>query len=85
MSDGRLRNLRRGFINLYIAFFFANPLTEKLACPVVYGQLYQDSTILREVTLNFNGKTYPVKLEFKPYQSLFLLIAEKGGVRFGDI
>ena len=67
------------------AIFFANPLTEKLAYPVVYGQSYQDSTIIREVTLNFNGKSYPVKLEFKPYQSLFLQIKEKDGARFGDI
>ena len=67
------------------AFFFANPLTEKLAYPVVYGQSYQDSTIIREVTLNFNGKSYPVKLEFKPYQSLFLRINENGGARFRDI
>ena len=65
--------------------FLPTPLTEKLAYPVVYGQSYQDSTIIREVTLNFNGKSYPVKLEFKPYQSLFLQIKEKDGARFGDI
>jgi hypothetical protein len=65
--------------------FFANPLTEKLTYPVVYGQSYQDSTLRREVTLNYNGKAYPVKLEFKPYQSLLLRISEKGEVKFKDI
>lgn len=65
--------------------FFANPLTEKLTYPVVYGQSYQDSTITRTITLNYKGKTYPVKLEFKPYQSLFLRITEKGEVKFKDI
>jgi hypothetical protein len=67
------------------SIFFANPLTEKLTYPVVYGQSYQDSTIMREVTLNYNGNAYPVKLEFKPYQSLLLKISEKGEVKFKDI
>jgi hypothetical protein len=65
--------------------FFASPKTEKLTYPVVYGQSYQDSTISRHVILHFNGNTVPVKLDFKPYQSLMLSIDEKGRVTFNDI
>ena len=65
--------------------FFANPFTEKLKYPVIYGQSYQDSTISRSVVLNFNGKNIPVKLDFKPYQSLLLNVNEKGKVRFEDV
>ena len=65
--------------------FFANPGSEKLTYPVAYGQSYQDSTITRNVTVNFNGKNIPVMLKFKPYQSLLIEINEQGKVRFEDI
>jgi len=65
--------------------FFANPKTEKLAYPVIYGQSYQAETIVRNIVINFKGKNIPVKLRFKPYQSLLLNINEKGEVRFEDI
>lgn len=66
-------------------FFFANPTTEKLIYPVAYGQSCQDSTMNRNVIVNFNGKSIPVKLAFSPYQSLLLNINEKGLVKFEDI
>lgn len=65
--------------------FFANPKTEKLIYPVAYGQSLQDSTINKNVTINLNGKSTDVNLEFKPYQSLLLNINENGKVEFEDI
>ena len=65
--------------------FFANPLTEKLKYPVVYGQSLQESTIYRNIILNFKGKSVPVQLKFEPYQSVMLSINEKGEVKFEDI
>jgi len=65
--------------------FFANPLTEKLKYPVVYGQSLQESTIIRNIILNFNGKSVPVQLKFEPYQSVLLSVNSKGEVKFEDI
>jgi hypothetical protein len=65
--------------------FFASPKTEKLSYPVAYGQSYQDSTIIRKVMIHFNGHDLPVKLKFRPYQSLMVNISEKGRVRFEDV
>ena len=66
-------------------FFFANPKTEKLSYPVTYGQSYQDSTFSGNVVINIKGRSTPVELKFKPYQSLLLTIDEKGETRFEDI
>jgi hypothetical protein len=65
--------------------FFANPKTATLTYPVAYGQSLQDAPVTRHVTLNFNGRSTVVKLQFKPYQSLLLTIDEKGKVCFDDI
>jgi hypothetical protein len=65
--------------------FFANPKTDKLSYPVAYGQSLQDSTITADVRVNFNGRSIPVKLTFKPYQSLLLNIHEDGQTEFDDI
>ncbi len=65
--------------------FFANPKTESLTYPVSYGQSWQDSTIVRNVIINFMGKVIPVMLAFRPYQSLLLNINEQGEAKFEDI
>jgi hypothetical protein len=65
--------------------FFPNPITEKLTYPVSFGQSRQDSTIMRNVTINFLGKAIPVMLSFRPYQSLLLNINEQGEAKFEDI
>jgi hypothetical protein len=35
--------------------------------------------------IHFNGHDLPVKLKFRPYQSLMVNISEKGRVRFEDV
>ena len=65
--------------------FFANPKTDRLSYPVAYGQSLQDSTITADVNVNFSGRNTPVKLTFKPYQSLLLNIHGDGQTEFDDI
>jgi hypothetical protein len=65
--------------------FFANPITEKISYPVGYGQSLQDSTIVRAIAIHLNGSNIPVKLKFKPYQSLMVRITDQGKVKFEDI
>jgi hypothetical protein len=57
--------------------FFANPKTEKLKYPLSYGQSKTSETLVREVGINFSGKKFTVKMEFKPYQSLLLKVSTK--------
>jgi hypothetical protein len=68
-----------------LVMFFANPKAEGLVYPVAYGQSLQENTITKNVNINFKGKNVPVELKFEPYQSLLLLIDEKGNAKFEDI
>lgn len=68
-----------------LMMFFANPKAEGLTYPVEYGQSYQDNIITKKVNINFKGKNVPVELKFEPYQSIILLIDEKGNRKFEDI
>ncbi len=68
-----------------LVMFFANPKAEGLVYPVAYGQSLQENTITKNVNINFKGKNVPVELKFEPYQSLLLLIDEKGNANFEDI
>jgi hypothetical protein len=68
-----------------LMIFFANPKAENLVYPVGYGQSFQEETITRNVTVIFKDKYIPVELKFEPYQSILLLIDEKGNVKFEDI
>ncbi len=65
--------------------FFANPLSGNLKYPLAYGQSYQDSAIMQQVTINFNGKSSQVELRFEPYQSLLLKVNKSGETEFVDI
>ena len=65
-----------------LVMFFANPKAEGLVYPVAYGQSYQENTITKKVNINFKGKNVPVELKFEPYQSIILLIDEKGNTKF---
>jgi hypothetical protein len=58
--------------------FFANPKCSNLKYPVAYGQSKTAETFMRETGINFSGKKFPLKLEFKPYQSLLLKVSNKG-------
>ena len=39
----------------------------------------------KDLTINFNGKKFKQKFEFKPYQSLMLKITPGGKLEFMDI
>ena len=65
--------------------FFANPRSKKLTYPVSYGQSFQDKVISRKIIINFKNKSYPVTLNFEPYQSIMITINEKGKLTFDDI
>ncbi len=71
--------------NNELKIFFANPSCKGLKYPLSYGQSLQKEVITRKVTIHFNGRTIPVKLEFEPYQSLLLHISNNGDWRFEDI
>ena len=64
--------IRQADGNIYI--FFANPETKQLKYPVKYGQSLQKENDAKNIVLNINGRSIPVGLIFKPYQSLLLRI-----------
>ncbi|MFZ4591141.1 MAG: glycosyl hydrolase, partial [Ignavibacteria bacterium] len=68
-----------------LVMFFANPKAEGLTYPIAYGQSLQENTITKKVNINYKGKNVPVELKFELYQSLLLLIDEKGNAKFEDI
>jgi hypothetical protein len=65
--------------------FLAQPLSKDLKYPVYSGQSIMKQSVVRELTLNVNGKTIKKKFEFKPYQSLMLKISQAGKMEFIDI
>jgi hypothetical protein len=67
---------------LYI--FFPNPKSDRLKFPLEYGQSLERETKNMEVTVNYHGKSYNMKLVFDPYQSLLFKI-EKGEIEIIDI
>jgi hypothetical protein len=68
-----------------LRIFFANPTGKGLKYPLKYGQSLQKEVITKEITIHFNGRTIPVRLDFEPYQSLLLHISKKGEWRFENI
>ena len=53
--------------------------------PLKYGQSFMDKEITRRVTINAGGKSTPLDLVFKPYQSLLIRVDINGDPRFVDI
>ncbi len=68
-----------------LTIFFANPKSEGLKFPIEYGQSLTDEKQIREVIITYKNKSYPVTLEFSPYQSLLIHIPEDGQPYFEDI
>lgn len=66
-------------------FFFSNPDSQNLKYPIKYGQAYSVDNKVNTVIVNIFGRKIPVKLEFKPYQSLLIEISKNGEVRNMDI
>jgi hypothetical protein len=54
-------------------------------CPLQYGQSLATEDIKRPVEITAGGKTTPLTLVFKPYQSILLTIDGNGAHRFVDI
>jgi len=65
--------------------FIANPRAQKLTFPMEFGQSLNDKTEIFTIQLNYNKKTQPIQLVFKPYQSLLLHISPNLKVEFIDI
>ncbi len=65
--------------------FFAQPRAGNLTLPLQYGQSYTDTDTTRRVTLNVNGRSLPLDLVFKPYQSILVRVDGDGRLSFVDI
>jgi hypothetical protein len=65
--------------------FFANPRAQNLHLPLQYGQSLATEDIKRPVEITVGGKTTPLTLVFKPYQSILLTVDGNGAHRFVDI
>ncbi|OFY52699.1 MAG: hypothetical protein A2X22_07365 [Bacteroidetes bacterium GWF2_49_14] len=65
--------------------FFAHPVAKEFKYPVRYGQADTAETLTKKISINFSGKTIPVDLVFKPYQSLLVNVSRSGTVRFLDL
>jgi hypothetical protein len=50
-----------------------------------FGQAFTDKDQLRDVTINAAGQSVPLKLVFKPYQSLLVRIPQHAPPEFIDI
>jgi hypothetical protein len=68
-----------------LIIFFAHPKTRRLWGPLRLGQSFTDDDLTRDVTIGAGGRALPVRLVFKPYQSILLKIGKDGGVTFLDI
>jgi len=65
--------------------FFSNPKAKDLKYPLAYGQSFQAEPIIKQITINFAGKSSHVLLRFEPYQSMLLVVDDKGNITFEDI
>jgi len=75
--------IRKDAEDLYV--FIANPKAKGLKYPIIYGQSFQKEDITSKIIINYNGKSSPIDLVFKPYQSLMLKIDKSGTVSFENI
>jgi hypothetical protein len=65
--------------------FFAQPLAQNLKMPLRYGQSYMEKEMRRRVIINANGRSTPLDLVFKPYQSLLVKVDRNSDAGFVDI
>ena len=74
---------RRTAEALYL--FFAHPKAREVRYPMRYGQSLCRERAIRRITVDHQGKTFPVELIFEPYQSLLVRVSIAEGVQFVDI
>jgi hypothetical protein len=63
-----------------LTFFFANPHAQGLKFPLAYGQSLNNSSDTVRISFNYEGKTIPYTLIFKPYQSVMITIGNDGKI-----
>ncbi len=68
-----------------VYIFFAHPVAKEFKYPVRYGQADTAEILTKNISINFSGKTIPVDLVFKPYQSILIKVSRAGTVRFLDL
>jgi hypothetical protein len=56
--------------------FLAHPLSQSLHYPAKYGYAYSKEIMVRNISIYFEGKTFPYELHFRPYQSILLKVNE---------
>jgi hypothetical protein len=71
--------------NADLLLFFAHPMTQDLRLPLRYGQAFPDKDQTREVKIAVGARPLPLKLVFKPYQSLLVRIPQAGPAEFINI
>ena len=72
-------------VNGDIYIFFAHPFAKQLSLPLGYGESFSDEILKRNITINTNGASQNLRLEFEPYQSILIKIDENNHVSFADI
>ena len=60
--------------------FIANPAAYRLRYPLRYGQAFEDKGSVRDVVINTPAGRKPMKLQFKPNESILLKVAANGTV-----
>jgi hypothetical protein len=68
-----------------LLIFFAHPMTQDLRLPLRYGQSFTDKELTRNLTIQAGSRSLPLKLVFKPYQSLLVRIPRDAAAEFIDI
>ena len=68
-----------------LIIFFANPRSQHLTFPMVYGQSLNDKKETFSIEIQYMGRKIPVSLEFNPYQSLLVNISKNHNINFIDI
>jgi hypothetical protein len=75
---------RRDGNDLYV--LFPNPKADRLKFPMEYGQSLETKTRVFDNSVNFDGDTIALRLEFRPYQSLLFRVrdgaAESVGIAY---
>ena len=66
-------------------FFLANPKSQHLTFPLEYGQSLNDHTMVYPITIHYHGNEIPLRLVFKPYQSLLIRNDQSDQPSFIDI
>ena len=65
--------------------FFANPAACKMHFPLRYCQAFEDKGSVRDIVINTPQGAKPVRLEFKPNESILLEVTKSGEIKNIDL